>query len=129
MDRFEQIIKKAESFVLSTVDKNGFPKNIILSQVLERSGSVTLLFYLDEQIKIMNIIKSNPRGTVSCAVHHETHIETLNLNGTFTIEPAWKIQSVTKDDQSTAGKNVANESVVVIFEVMHHEIEVVNKLV
>lgn len=129
MDRFEQIIKEADAFVLSTVDKHGFPLNIILTQVLERSGSVTLLFYLDEQSKIINTIKVNPRGTVSCAIHHETHIETLNLNGTFTVEPAWKVSDINHVTDSIDEISEFEESIVVVFEVMHHEIEIINKLV
>lgn len=129
MERFEQIIQETEAFVLSTVDKNGFPLNIILTHMLDRSGSVTLLFYLDEQIKIMKNIKVNPRGTVSCAINHPTYVETLNLNGTFTVESTWKVNGV-NDTLNSANKEIREkEAVVVVFEVMNHEIQIVNRLI
>ena len=129
MNRYEKIIEEADAFVLSTVDKNGFPLNVILSKILDRSGFATLLFYLNEQTKVMNNIKLNPRGTVSCAIHHSTYVETLNMNGTFTIESTWKVHGVSKPIQSIDENHLYEESVVVVFEAMYHEIEIVQRLI
>lgn len=129
MDKAEKILQETTSYVLSTIDQNNFPSSIVLTKVLKRFGYVTLFFYLDECSQPVINMKKVPRGSVSCSIDYSDRIETLNLRGTFYIESNWKVKKIRKIVEEVQDKLKIDEAVIVVFETMYHEVEIVNKLI
>lgn len=129
MNTAEEIIKASSSYVVSTIDDYGFPLSVTLSKILVRTGYVTLFFYFDEKSNFVNNMKKRPKGSVSISVEHPDRIETLNLKGTFTFETDWDLKSVRDIVNDAESKLNYENPVVVVFETLNHEIEVVNKYI
>lgn len=129
MDKTEKILREVSSCVVSTIDDNNFPVNVTLTKILERTGYATLFFYFDKHSNSVKNMKRTPRGSVSCFMEYSDRIETLNLKGTFTIEGDWKLHEIRESVEDAKKKLKYKEAVIVVFETMHYEIEVINKLI
>ncbi|MDA9472896.1 pyridoxamine 5'-phosphate oxidase family protein [Enterococcus sp. 5H] len=95
MELHERIVKLLTSsnvFLISTIDKRGFPTVIAVSEPLWREGLLKLQFYLDGNGETIRNIQKNPNGSVCC--YEEIRHESLLMKGKFSITPIDSIDSV-----------------------------------
>lgn len=94
MDKeIEALLKRADTFTLTTIDSRGFPHVIAVSKPLERSGFHYFKFYINMDGKTAENIKKNRSGSLFC-VDSANH-ESLALKGYFFLEEIEGYQALT----------------------------------
>lgn len=91
-ERIVRLLNSSTVFLISTIDKRGFPTVIAVSDSLWREGLLKLQFYLDGNGETVRNIQSNPNGSVCC--YEEIKHESLLLKGKFTIEPIESVETI-----------------------------------
>lgn len=84
MKLYEQIndlMKSCETFLISTVDKRGFPTTIVVSAPLNRRGFQRLEFYLSADGETIDNIARNKKGAVCC--YNDAIHQSLLFKGNF----------------------------------------------
>ncbi|MGM0175561.1 pyridoxamine 5'-phosphate oxidase family protein [Enterococcus sp. DIV0800] len=85
MDRnMEELLARADTFTLTTIDSRGFPHPIAVSAPLERNGFYYFKFYINGEGRTAENIRQNRSGSLFC-FNKETH-ESIALKGYFLIE-------------------------------------------
>lgn len=87
METYERILEESLYYNVITIGANGYPFNVSFTSLFHREGDQLLYFLISDDSKIVNNIKNNPKGSVSCSIGtNEANIETLTLEGLFSIE-------------------------------------------
>lgn len=84
MKLYEQIndlMKTSETFLISTLDKRGFPTTIVVSAPLNQRGFQRLEFYLNAQGETIDNIVRNKKGAICC--YNEVTHQSLLFKGNF----------------------------------------------
>ncbi|MFK4566412.1 pyridoxamine 5'-phosphate oxidase family protein [Enterococcus sp. UD-01] len=117
MELHERILKLLNSstvFLISTIDKRGFPTVIAVSAPLWREGLLKFQFYLDGNGETAKNIQLNPSGAICC--YKEVEHESLLLKGKFSLQPIESADEL-EPRLSVYQKELAHsEPVLVIFE-------------
>ncbi|MBL1227951.1 hypothetical protein IW492_01745 [Enterococcus sp. BWB1-3] len=82
-EKAQCMLSEGSSFLLSTIDRNGFPGMIVVSAPIIRHGMYSLKFYIDGEGETAQNVENNSMGSVCC--FKEEAKESLLLKGCFTI--------------------------------------------
>ncbi|WP_170924691.1 pyridoxamine 5'-phosphate oxidase family protein [Candidatus Enterococcus clewellii] len=85
IEEIRKLIESSSSFLLSTIDRNGFPNTIVVSKPIARLDFYTLKFYVDGDGGTVKNIKQDSKGNVCC--YNEAEHQSLLLKGVFSIHP------------------------------------------
>ncbi|MBP1045923.1 pyridoxamine 5'-phosphate oxidase family protein [Enterococcus sp. BWM-S5] len=83
IEEIRKLIENSRSFLLSTVDRNGFPNTIVVSKPIARIDFHTLKFYVDGNGSTVKNIKQSSKGNVIC--YNEEKHQSLLLKGMFSV--------------------------------------------
>lgn len=84
-ERIDKLLTSSNVFLISTIDKRGFPTVIAASGPLWREGLLKLQFYLDGNGETVKNIQVNPNGSICC--YEEIKHESLLMKGKFSVNP------------------------------------------
>jgi len=76
-----KLLEESGSFLLATIDRNGFPNTIVVSKSIARIDFYRLKFYVDGDEKTVKNIQQNAKGNICC--YSEKLYESLLLKGMF----------------------------------------------
>lgn len=79
-----KLLEESDSFLLSTIDRNGFPNTIVVSKPIARIDFYSLKFYVDGDGKTVKNIQQNAKGNICC--YNEELYESLLLKGMFSVQ-------------------------------------------
>lgn len=85
IEEIRKLIETTSSFLLSTIDRNGFPNTIVVSKPIARLDFYTLKFYVDGDGGTVKNIEQNSKGNVCC--YNEEKHQSLLLKGVFSVHP------------------------------------------
>lgn len=91
----KQLIEESDSFLISTIDSNGFPSIIVVSPPIFRNRLRRLSFYIDGEGKTADNIRRNQLGCVCC--YKEKEYKSLVIKGNFKIVEIENLQELQKE--------------------------------
>lgn len=111
----KELLSTCDSFLLSTMDRNGFPNTIVVSKPIVRASFYNLKFYVDGEGQTVENILQNKKGNVCC--YDEVRHESVLLKGIFSVEDIEEFKLI-KDRLNQYQTQLAHKNPVVLsFEV------------
>ena len=90
--KIRKILEESDSFLLSTIDRNGFPNTIVVSKPIVRNDFHSLKFYVDGNGKTVKNIQKNHKGNICC--YNEYLYESLLMKGVFSVQFASEFKNL-----------------------------------
>ncbi len=80
-DHAKELLEESNSFLITTIDRNGFPSTIVVSPPVLREGISLFQFYIDGEGSTANNILKNAHGCICC--YKEQEYRSLAIKGKF----------------------------------------------
>lgn len=126
-EKAQSMLSESNSFLLSSIDRNGFPGMIVVSSPIIRHGMHNLKFYIDGEGETAHNIQHNDMGSV-CCFKEEDH-ESLLLKGRFSIHEI-KDYKIIEDKLIDYQKELKHEYPIILsFETMSMKIHTERKTI